>query len=50
MNRQQKYYKISNIIKEMSKTDKVIYNDSQSTKFSKWKLVKKNKVANEFSL
>ncbi|MBU3203916.1 RNA-binding domain-containing protein [Clostridium algidicarnis] len=42
MNKQQRYYKISNIIKEMSKKDKVIYNDSQSTKFSNWKLVKKD--------
>lgn len=42
MNKQQRYDKISNIIKEMSKKDKVIYNDSQSTKFSNWKLVKKD--------
>lgn len=41
MDKKQKYYKISNIIKEMSKIDETIYNDSQSTRFSKWKLVKK---------
>lgn len=42
MNRKQKYYKISNIIKEMSKVDKTIYNESQSTRFSRWRLVKKD--------
>jgi ATP-dependent DNA helicase RecG len=41
MDKKQKYYKISNIIKEMSKIDETIYNDSQSTRFSEWKLVKK---------
>ncbi len=43
MDEKQRYYKISNIIKEMSKVDETIYNDSQSTRFSKWKLVKENK-------
>ncbi|MCB2287633.1 hypothetical protein LGK99_11145 [Clostridium algidicarnis] len=42
MDRKQKYYKISNIIKDMSKVDEAIYNDSQSTRFSTWKLVKKD--------
>lgn len=41
MNEKQEYYKISNIIKEMSKVDETIYNDSTSTRFSKWKLVNK---------
>lgn len=43
MDEKQRYYKISNLIKEMSKVDETIYNDSQSTRFSKWKLVKENK-------
>lgn len=35
MNSKQKYYKISNIIKDMSKVDETIYNDSQSIRFYK---------------
>lgn len=40
MDKKQKYYKVSNIIKEMSKKDKSIYNASESSRFSMWKLLK----------
>lgn len=39
MNDQQKYYKISSIIKELSQKENKIVNTSGSTKFSNWKLV-----------
>lgn len=39
MNAQQKYYKISIIIKELSQKENKIINTSGSTRFSSWKLV-----------
>ena len=39
MNAQQKYYKISSIIKELSQKENKIVNTSGSTRFSNWKLV-----------
>lgn len=39
MDEQQKYYKISSIIKELSQKENKIINTSESTKFSNWKLV-----------
>lgn len=39
MDEQQKYYKISSIIKELSQKENKIINTSESTKFSNWKIV-----------